>query len=271
MIGVFTAGNAGDSREHAYHGVGEWTEPLRYWQQVADMDLFGLYVFSNGQDWETRVSGLDSKRTDSRGRRLRNSLIARGQCGDRSSEPQGLALARWVLGGEAEGELAERTASVLTQRVVESWYQGETVDLADIDQIVLDSGPIASDGAPAERLWMGLEHGSAPGLAFGAVAELLSGRRGLVAVGEIYPLEYGEHTLSSPRILDELMGDSLVLLVSRQSAEAPRRLEVRGRAGVVTVPKAEPPLATRGQPRTCGVLLALMIVLFLAVILMASH
>lgn len=140
MIGVFTAGEAGASREYRYFGVREFTDAVRAWSPVADLEDLGLFCYSNGENWEIRVSGLSTNRTDSHGRRLQNTVVVQGAAISKEPKQQARRLAEAFL-SDPSG-LAELIDGLVSEDRVESWFRGDRFRQDELAEALSDFPPV---------------------------------------------------------------------------------------------------------------------------------
>lgn len=186
-IGVVTAGFYGQKRDFTAFGVERWIEAESAWKRIADLDSPGLFVFSDGQRWELRISGLDAKRRDGFKRPIRNSLVVQGKAGHDAE----LAAAAARCGASPDGfaELEDAIAEVLTPDRVEELFAG-TATTADLAEPVYQIAARLPAYEPTDRpgSWSVGQH--TPG-AVSAVLQratrLADGGVGLIAYGVTYP------------------------------------------------------------------------------------
>lgn len=191
MLGILTAGRSGADREFSLLGMLDWRPPATCWASLADLERPGTFVFSDGTDWELRVTDLDSGRRDAHGRRISNTLVLRGNASDERHRETALSLAASASDATAMSRLEAMLATELSEDVVESWYDGTDESIQDRLTSALEIS-VGFPPKPMQRLReAGLHVVSATAedaqrLFNQAVAQLLEPGPGLAIWGTIY-------------------------------------------------------------------------------------
>lgn len=270
MLGILTAGRSGADREFSLLGMLDWRPPATCWASLADLERPGTFVFSDGTDWELRVTDLDSGRRDAHGRRISNTLVLRGNASDERHRETALSLATSASDATVRSRIEAMLATELSEEVVESWYDGADESIQDR----LTSALETSAGVAHDDMKRPLEVGlhvvaatteDAQGLFKQAVAELLEPSPGLAIWGTIYLGAETSQAASAAVPWQLVPGERGVLVVAQRNA-ATRGAMVVLPPGATSEVDANP----KARPATWFAL-ALVILVVVILLLMIRH
>lgn len=269
MLGILTAGRSGADREFSLLGMLEWLQPATCWASLADLERPGMFVFSDGTDWELRVTDLDSGRRDAHGRRISNTLVLRGSASDERHRETALSLATSASDGTARSRIEAMLATELSEDVVESWYDGANESIQDRLTSAVETCVGYLPNPMERQLEAGLQVVSATAegaqrLFEQAVAELLGPGPGLAIWGTIYLGAETPQAASAAVSWQLVPGERGVLVVAQRHAATWEPL-------TVLRPRAQTEVDPNPKARVATWLTLALLVLGLALLLLTNR